>query len=131
MRRSFQKACIILVASFFSLTAAGQVPTEKISELILSGNASGLAEHFSPTLDIGLPDKDQDYSKEQGERVIKEFFEKNPPSGFSIEEEGELGDDSHFIIASYVSGKSNFQAYLILKQKEKEWVITKLKFEKE
>ena len=112
-------------------TVSAQAPLDTVAGLIRSGDATGLAAHFNQALDIGLPDRDQDYSKAQGERVMKNFFIKYPPTGFLVEENGELGEGNHFMIGNYQSGKTSFQVYIIMKRTKEKWLISKLKFEKE
>lgn len=121
--------CIILLLFSFSVT--GQVPTQDIVSHISNGDAAALSDHFNQTLDIGLPDKDQDYSKTQGQRVVKEFFEKFPPSKFTLEQEGEMKAGNHFLIGDYHSGDKQFQVYVLFTEKESKWFITKFKIEEE
>ena len=119
---------IILIAGVgFQTTAQDNI--EDISQALNDGNAKALSIHFSKSVDIGLPEKDQEYRSSQGEIVMEEFFELYPPDSFMVKQQGSNDALSSFFIGKYLSSGKQFQVLVILKKEDDNYLIHKLKFE--
>lgn len=111
---------------------ARQDLTNTLVSYIREGDATSLASHFQATLDIGLPEKDQDYSKTQAEMVLKDFFNNNPCTDFKIESSGDSENQTFHIIGIYHSNQEKYQMLLLMKKQadSDKMLIFKIKFEK-
>jgi len=127
---SVYKVFISLALCFLSLIGITQDLTEEISSNFSSGNAEKLAEYFQETVDIGLPDKDNDYSKVQGTLVMKDFFTSYPPDNYTVEQQGNTDKTTQYIIGTYTSANRVFQVLIILKLDGENFLIHKIKIEK-
>ena len=118
-----------LIIFGISFQVSAQDNIEEIAQAINEGNAKTLSAHFSKSVDIGLPEKDQEYRASQGEIVMEEFFELYPPDSFLVKQDGSTDAVSFFIIGTYTSSEKQFQVLVILKQEDEQYLIHKLKFE--
>jgi len=134
MRKSF-----ILFAILLFFAAPGQLQAQQGDQVISSihnaiktASADGLAAFFHTTVDLELGDTDGNFSKNQAEMIVKDFFAKNPVKSFTVKHQGSSDDGSKYSIGLYVS-KSNqeFRVYILLKQSPDGLRINQLQFEEE
>lgn len=62
-----------------------------------TGNAKLIAAYFSPNIDISMLDKENLYSKSQGEQVLKTFFMEHKPVNFVFDHEGKSSNMKYYI----------------------------------
>jgi hypothetical protein len=100
-----------------------------LSNLIQSGNAEKLVDYFNESVDLGLPEADQDYSKKQALMVMRDFFKNYPPESFNLKESGFTSEDNMFMIGDYITGENTYQLLVLLRRTNKDFLIHKMKFE--
>lgn len=103
--------------------------SENIAATIRSGNSKLLASYFNSTIEITLPGKEGTFSKVQAEMVMKDFFAKNPPASFEINQKGSSSGGSQFIIGTFKSNNKVFKTYMLLKPVDGQLSIQQLQFE--
>lgn len=108
-----------------------QVPWTQITNSIREGNASALSAYFSSMVDLGLPEKDNSYSKSQGEIVMKDFFKNYPPDAFDVLQKGQTSETNHYAICQYKTEGKKYQVSIYLRKEEGAFQISKIKFEKQ
>jgi len=104
---------------------------ESVATAIRTGNSKELAKYFATTVEVTLPEKDGSFSKVQAEMVMKDFFTKNAPSSFSVNQQGTSTGGSQFMIGSYKSGSKVFRTYLLFKPVNGQLFIQQIEFETE
>jgi len=102
---------------------------ENIAAAIRSGNSKVLATYFSATVEITLPAVEGTYSRVQAELVMKEFFQKIPPTAFILEQKGTSSGGAQFLIGTYKSGNKELRTYILLKGIDGQLLIQQLQFE--
>lgn len=126
-------AILIFLAATGILSAQeGEQAISRIHNAIKAGSADGLAAFFHSTVDLELGDTDGNFSRNQAEMIVRDFFTKNPVKAFTVKHQGSSDDGSKYSIGLYVS-KSNeeFRVYILLKQSAEGLRINQLQFEKE
>ncbi len=113
-----------MLSSFTFITGIGDVING-----IKAGNAAAIAKYFDNTVEITLPAKNANYSKSQGEAVLRDFFVNNTVKSFTVVHQGESGG-SQFCIGTLVTNNGNFRTTLNLKQKGDKQILQEIKFEK-
>ncbi len=74
----------IVIASV-ALFLASFSPTYSIEQVLTAlknGNAAQLAKYFDTRVDISLPNKSDNFSKNQAEGILKDFFASNEVKKF-------------------------------------------------
>jgi len=114
------------VCFFSSFTAKTGI--DEVIAAMRSGNAALAAKYFDNTVDIGMPDKTNSYSKSQAELVLKDFFTNNPVKNFEIIHKGENAG-SQFCIGTLSTKNGSFRTTIFMKQKGEGQVLQELRFE--
>lgn len=125
MKRFFTiLAAVVALSSFTFINGLNDV-----INAIKAGNAAGVAKYFDNTVEITLPTKNANYSKSQGEAVLKDFFANNPVKSFTVIHQGESGG-AQFCIGTLVNSNGSFRTTVNLKQKADKQILQEIKFEK-
>jgi hypothetical protein len=129
---------IILTSLFFRVNAAEpQLPddqmfyeiSDNIADAIRSGNASALSAYFAPTIQLSVPSKKGDFSRTQAEIIMQDFFNKYPPSSFSVNSEGKSSGTNYYSLGIYTSGSVQFKVYYVIQRMDGGITLHILKFE--
>lgn len=95
-----------------------------------SGNAAQLAKYFDSRVDISLPNKSDNFSKNQAEMILKDFFASNEVKNFQVKHKGE-NNGSQFCIGLLQTRNGNFRTKLYMKQKGDQQVVQEIAFQAE
>jgi len=118
---------LAMLMCFFSSFIA-KTGIDEVIAAMRSGNAALAAKYFDNTVDIGMPDKTNSYSKSQAELVLKDFFTNNPVKNFEIIHKGENAG-SQFCIGTLSTKNGSFRTTIFMKQKGDGQVLQELRFE--
>ncbi len=117
-------AAVVALSSFSFINGLNEV-----INAIRAGNATGVAKYFDNTVEITLPTKSANYSKSQGEAVLRDFFANNTVKTFTIIHQGESGG-AQFCIGTLNTSNGSFRTTVNLKQKGDKQILQEIKFEK-
>ena len=112
----------------FSHVSFGQDFPEGISAAFKTGNAKELSKYFNTNVDLTVIEKQDIYSKSQAEIILKDFFGKNVPSGFSVLHQGGK-EGSKYVIGNLTTAKGSFRVSLLLKNQNNAQIIQQLRIE--
>jgi len=118
---------LAMLTCFFSSFIA-KTGIDEVIATMRSGIAALAAKYFDNTVDIGMPDKTNSYSKSQAELVLKDFFTNNPVKNFEIIHKGENAG-SQFCIGTLSTKNGSFRTTIFMKQKGEGQVLQELRFE--
>jgi hypothetical protein len=122
----FGIAAIIL---FTNSANVSDIP-EGIVYSIKTGNSKELAKYFNISVDVVVLDKEDVYSNQQAEQIIKNFFATHSPKNFTILHEGGK-DGSKYAIGNLSTSNGIFRVYFLLKIKNNVSLIHQLRIETE
>lgn len=103
---------------------------DPIISAIQGGSSSELARYFNPTISLNINGQQGEYSKNQAEIVLKDFFKKNPPIDFSLVFKNENQSSVSTYIGEYASGQSSYKVFIKVSQVESSFRIYGLDFVK-
>jgi len=105
---------------------------DKITSAIKAGNSSELAQYFGNTVDLSIMGKEDLYSKNQAEQIIKDFFYKYPPKQYTPKNHNSSVSASQYGIGTYhdQSGKV-FKVYFVIKKMGNQTLIQLFSIEAE
>ena len=92
------------------------------------GNANALSAYFASSIDCDILGKEGVYSKQQATQVVKNFFDSNKPSSFSIRHSGGR-DVMRYAVYSLTADGKKYRVTIFVKPEEK--LIRQLRIEKE
>ena len=103
---------------------------DPIISAIQGGSSSELARYFNPTISLNINGQQGEYSKNQAEIVLKDFFKKNPPIDFSLVFKNENQSSVSTYIGEYASGQGSYKVFIKVSQVESSFRIYGLDFVK-
>jgi len=113
---------LYITASLSPATAQG---LEEITHSLQTGSSKTLGKYLHDNVTLNINNTLSDYSKNQAEQILRDFFRKNPPKEFKVLHQDEPGDKSWFIIGQYHNEEAVFNVLVKgLKQEEKLVVLT-------
>lgn len=124
------KKIFTIIAAFFALSSF-TTPSSitEVVNAIKSGNAASVSKHFDNTVEITINGKTTNYSKAQGEVVLRDFFSNNVVKSLSVLHQGESGG-AEFYIGTLVTLNGTYRTTLNLKKKGDKQTLQEIKFEK-
>lgn len=119
----------------FILTAAFMQPVrseipEAILNAINTGNSAVLAGYFNSSLELAILSKEDIYTKQQAELIMRDFFSRNTPVSFTVLHKGGK-EGSQYAIGNLVTSGGNFRVTILVKVKDNKSLIHQLRFEKD
>jgi uncharacterized protein YxeA len=129
--RTMKKIKMILMSVsmlliLISTTSAQTDVFDTFAKNIKTSNVSALSSSFNTTIELGLPNNDDAYSKSQAEMILKDFFSKNILSSFTIDHKGTSGN-SKFANGTLETNTGRYKVYILVKGN----IIYELRFDKQ
>lgn len=126
MKKLFTIVALCMVGLLYSFAQTSGL--EDVVAAMKTGNASQVAKFFDNNIEINMPDKNNSYSKNQGELVLKDFFAVNGVKGFDVIHKGENGG-SQFCIGNLITKGGSYRTTIYMKQKGNQQVLQEMRFE--
>lgn len=124
------KKIFTIIATVFALSSfITPASINDVVNAIKSGNAASVSKYFDNTVEITINGKSTNYSKAQGEVVLRDFFANNAVKSFSVLHQGESGG-AEFCIGTLSTSNGSYRTTLNLKQKGDKQTLQEIKFEK-
>lgn len=124
------KKIFTIIATVFALSSfITHASINDVVNAIKSGNAASVSKYFDNTVEITINGKSTNYSKAQGEVVLRDFFANNTVKSFSVLHQGESGG-AEFCIGTLSTSNGSYRTTLNLKQKGDKQTLQEIKFEK-
>lgn len=120
---------LMLMPVFFMQSVRSEIP-EAIMNAISNGNSATLAGYFNSNLEVAILEKEDFYTKQQAELIMKDFFTRNTPVSFTILHKGGK-EGSQYAIGKLVTSGGSFRVTILVKMKENKALIHQLRFEKD
>ncbi len=101
---------------------------QAVIDALRTGNTTALSGYFNTSIELAILDKEDIYSRQQAELIIKDFFAKHVPSGFTILHKGGK-EGSQYAIGNLVTSSGTFRVTLWIKMTQNKPYIHQLRFE--
>ena len=112
-----------------TITLSASPIDDNLAKALKTGDSEGISGYFGTSVYLSIPNNEGVYSKTQAKLILKTFFLKNKPTGFSIVHNGESKNNSHYSIGNLTTAKSSFRTYVLYKEVDKKVTILELKIE--
>lgn len=103
---------------------------DTVISAIDNGSSSDLAKYFDSSISLNVNGLQGDYSKNQAELVLKDFFKKNPSLGFSLVFRSESNPSISSYIGDYQTSQGPFKVFIKVSQQTSDFKIYSLEFVK-
>lgn len=125
MLKAFLISLIILSGSFQDETV------RDIGIAMKAGSSKELIKFCNKTVEIKIDGKSSNYSKNQAEVILKDFFSKNPSKGFTYIHQGASPEGLKYTIGKYSHEKGAYRVVMFIKKIDDIYLIDTLNFSKE
>ncbi len=123
-----KKLLILISAFFFLVSFQTSKNIDEVITSIKSGNSTQLSSYFDNTIEITLPEKSNNYSKNQAEIVMRDFFALHQVRNFEVLHKGE-NVGSQYCIGTLTTKNGIFRTTVYLKQKGDRQLLQEIRFE--
>lgn len=114
---------MMLFALLTSTVGLAQTINEQVSTALKTGNVKVLVQYFGPTVDMAILEVSNVYSKPQSEQVLKSFFAKHPPTGFTLVHKGSSKLGMQYAIGTLQTSNGSFRiSYYVRKGDEGDFI---------
>jgi hypothetical protein len=124
MKRFFTLFASVVLLSSFTLF----ISIDEVVNAMKNGDAGQIARFFDNTVEITMPDKSNNYSKNQAEIVLRDFFATNGIKSFEVIHKGENAG-SQYCIGTLVTKNGSFRTTVFMKQKGDKQLLQEIRFE--
>ncbi|WP_018472586.1 DUF4783 domain-containing protein [Echinicola pacifica] len=119
MKHFFTITFLLVAMGFFLYSPEAEAQDKDADEIALSikaGSSRELSSFFDEEVQLTIIGNEGDYSKNQAELVIKDFFKKFPPVDFEIVHRGKSGTSIAYFIGTYQSNSLSFRMLIKCKK---------------
>jgi hypothetical protein len=124
MKRFFTLLATTVVLSSFTFFLS----IDEVVNALKNGDAAQIAKYFDNTVEITMPDKSNNYSKNQAEIVLRDFFATNGVKKFDIIHKGENAG-SQYCIGTLLTKNGSYRTTVFMKQKNDKQLLQEIRFE--
>ena len=117
-----KRSLLLLPVFLITFSAFTQNGIDDVISAMNSGNASGITKYFDNYVDITMPDKSSNYSKSQGELILKDFFTNNGVKSFEVKHKGN-NDTGDYCIGTLQTKNGSYRATVYMRLKGSKQVI--------
>lgn len=111
------------------MQSADDVASE-VGKALEKGNSRGLARYFGPNVELYLPGTEGTFSRSQSEVILRDFFSRNQPAGFTISRQWAARDGSIYVIGTLKTREgTNYRAYYLIKRVSQTFLLHQLHLE--
>ena len=123
-----KRALLLLPVLLITICSLAQSGIDDVISAIKSGNASGVTKYFDNYVDISMPDKSSNYSKSQGEVIIKDFFSTSGIRNFDVKFKGN-NDNGDYCIGTIQTKNGSYRATVYMRVKAGKQVIQDIRIQ--
>ncbi len=124
-------AFFAITFSHKALAQSGDEALNSVKAAIKAGSAKDVARYFNSAVEVGLNGDKASYSQAQAEFVLRDFFSKNPGSGFEFMHQGSSNEGQKYAIGKFTTKAGSYRVFVVVKQFGGSYKIDTIDFAKE
>jgi len=125
-----KRSLLLLPVFLMAISVLAQGGIDDVISAMKSGNASGVTKYFDSYVDITIDDKGSNYSRSQGELILKDFFSNNGVRSFELKHKGN-NDNGDYCIGTLQTKNGNYRATVYMRLKGNKLVIQDIRIKQE
>ncbi len=119
----------LLMLLFSSVVVAQTDITPQVTAALKKGDAAALSGYMMSTVDITLNDQENNYTKEEAQKALMNFFKDHTVSNFAVKHQGTSKLDDQYRIGDLQTSKGLFRVTFFMKKNGATMLIRQLKIE--
>ena len=126
MKKIITLTCTALFIMLCSFKASPGL--DDVINAIKSGNATELSKYIDANIELSLPSKTDNYSRQQAVMILQDFFSNNGVKTFEVKHQGD-NSDSQFCIGTLVTRSGNFRTTIFMTSKNGKQLVKEIRFQ--
>ena len=126
---------LLFAGFFFSLSIAfaqnSKAGMDEVLNAIKHNHIQDIGKYLDNFVPITINNNQANYSHNQAQLVLNDFFGKNPPRDFVVMNTGTPNSTSKFTISDFTSPNGKFNIYILTRQKDNSYVVKEIRISKE
>jgi hypothetical protein len=123
---SFLVAVLVGISGYTQSNQTGGL--DDVISALRSGSASELAKYVDDNLEISLPSKTDNYSRQQAVVILQDFFSNNGVKGFDVKHRGDNGG-SQFCIGTLTTRSGVYRTTFFMTAKSGRQYVKEIRFQ--
>ncbi len=104
---------------------------DDIASAIRSGNPKSISKYFIERIDMKMIDKEDVFSKQQAEMILKDFFDKHVIKSYTVAHKSEAKNGSQYVIGTLDTSNGKFRTYFLIKTTGDKTLVQQFRIENE
>lgn len=126
MKKIVTLACAALFFTLSSFKQAGGL--DDVINALRNGNATELAKHIDNNIELSLPSKTDNYSRQQAIIILQDFFTNNGVKAFDTKYRGDNGG-SQYCIGTLQTRSGNYRTTFFMTEKNGKQLVKEIRFQ--
>ena len=126
MKKIFTLACVVLFVTLSSFRQANGI--DEVISALRSGNANELSKYVDNNIELSLPSKTDNYSRQQAVVILQDFFSSNGVKSFEVKHRGDNGG-SKFCIGTLLTKSGNYRTTFFMTEKNGKQLVKEIRFQ--
>ena len=122
-------AGVLMLLSVWAQT--NRAALEDVINAIKNNRVHDMTKYFDNFVPITISNNQAVYSHNQAEVVLNDFLSKNPPKDFQVMDSGVQTGNAKFAIAEFNSPGGRYSVYILMKMKDKNYLVKEIRISKE
>ena len=101
---------------------------DDVINALKNGNATELAKYIDANIELSLPAKTDNYSRQQATMILQDFFSTNGVKTFDVKHQGD-NSDSQFCIGTLITRSGNFRTTIFMTSKNGKQLVKEIRFQ--
>ena len=101
---------------------------DDVINALRNGNANELAKYVDNNIELSLPSKTDNYSRQQAIVILQDFFSNNGVKGFEVKHRGDNGG-SPFCIGTLVTKSGNYRTTVFMLERNGKLLVKEIRFQ--
>ena len=125
-----KKIVTLTCAALLFLLSAAQTTggLDDVISALRNGNATELAKYIDNNIELSLPSKTDNYSRQQAVVILQDFFNSNGVRSFEVKHKGDNGGNQ-FCIGTLSTKAGNFRTTFFMADKSGKQIVKEIRFQ--
>lgn len=131
IKHSYMKKIVTLTcaALLFIIPAFAQAKgIDDVINALRNGNATELSKYVDNNIELSLPSKTDNYSRQQALVILQDFFSNNGVRNFDVKHKGDNGGNQ-FCIGTLQTKAGNYRTTFFLAEKNGKQYVKEIRFQ--
>jgi hypothetical protein len=125
-----KKIITLTLAAFIFLVSVAQSAggLDDVISALRNGNATELAKYVDNNIELSLPSKTDNYSRQQAVVILQDFFSNNGVKSFEVKHKGDNGGNQ-FCIGTLSTRSGTFRTTFFMAEKGGKQFVKEIRFQ--